>query len=68
MSGLRVPPGDPAALADALDAALAMPDTQRAAMGAAARASVQARYTTAALQAATIAVYREVLAKPAAPG
>lgn len=61
VTGLRVPPGDAAALAAALDAALAMSDAARAAMGAAARASVQARYTTAALQDATIDVYREVL-------
>ena len=56
-----VKPGDAAALAAALDAALAMPHAARAAMGAAARASVQARYTTAALQDATIEAYRAVL-------
>jgi glycosyltransferase involved in cell wall biosynthesis len=61
VTGLRVPPNDPASLARALDRALAMPADQRAAMGAAARASVQARYTTAALQEATINVYQEVL-------
>jgi len=35
----------------------------RDAYGAAARASVQARYTTRAMQDATVAVYREVLAQ-----
>ena len=62
VTGLRVPPDDATALAQALDAALAMSAEERAAMGAAARASVQARYTTASLQEATIDVYREVLA------
>ncbi len=61
VTGLRVPPDDAAALARALDTALAMSSEQRAVMGAAARASVQARYTTAALQQATIAAYQEVL-------
>jgi len=61
VTGMRVKPGDAAALAAALDAALAMPHAARAAMGAAARASVQARYTTAALQDATIEAYRAVL-------
>ncbi len=68
VTGLLMPPGDPAALAGALDAALAMTPAQRAAMGEAARAAVQARYTTAALQEATIAVYRDVLGNLAAPG
>ena len=62
-TGLLVPPGDPAALAVALDQVLAMPPAARAALGAEARAAVLARYTVAAMQAATLAVYREVLAE-----
>ncbi len=61
-TGWRVPPGDAGALAAALDAALAMPPADRRAMGARARAGVLARYTTAAMQAATLEVYRELLA------
>ncbi|HEX4262679.1 MAG TPA: glycosyltransferase family 4 protein [Acetobacteraceae bacterium] len=60
-TGWRFPPGDAAALACALDAALALPAHARAAVGARARAAVCAGYTTAAMQAATIAVYRELL-------
>ena len=60
-TGLLVPPGDPAALAAALDAVLAMPLDHRLALGARARAAVCARYTTAAMQAATLAVYRELV-------
>jgi glycosyltransferase involved in cell wall biosynthesis len=60
-TGFRVPPGDAAALAAQLDAVLAMSEAARAAMGVAARASVCANYTVAAMQAATIDVYREVL-------
>jgi glycosyltransferase involved in cell wall biosynthesis len=60
-TGWRVPPGDAAALAAAIAHALAMPENDRAAIGAAARAHVQAHYTVAAMQAATLEVYREVL-------
>jgi glycosyltransferase involved in cell wall biosynthesis len=61
-TGWRVPPSDPDALAAMLDLALAMPDADRASMGAHARAEVQARYTVTAMQAATLDVYRELLA------
>lgn len=60
-TGWRVPPGDAGALAAAIAVALAMPPAARAAMGARARASVLAGYTTARMQAATLAVYRELL-------
>lgn len=60
-TGFRVPPGDPAALAGAIGRVLAMPPAARAAMGAAARAAVLARCTTARMQAETLAVYRELL-------
>jgi len=62
VTGWRVPPGDAAALAAALARVLALPPGARAAVGAAARAAVLRRYTTRAMQDATIAVYRELLA------
>ena len=61
VTGWRVPPGDPAALAAAIDAVLALPPEARAAIGAAARAAVLTHCTTAGMQAATLGVYREVL-------
>ena len=61
VTGWRVPPDDPAALAGAIRRALALPPDALAAIGAAARAAVLARYTTAAMQAATLDVYRELL-------
>ena len=62
VTGWRVPPGDAGALAAALDGALSMQPAERRAMGARARDSVLAHYTTAAMQAATLDVYRELLA------
>ena len=61
ITGWRTLPGDAAALAAALSRVLAMSDSERAALGARARAAVLSGYTTAAMQAATIAVYQEVL-------
>jgi glycosyltransferase involved in cell wall biosynthesis len=61
VTGWRVPPGDPVALAAALRRVLALPEAERAAVGAAARAAVLRDYTTAAMQRATIALYRELL-------
>jgi glycosyltransferase involved in cell wall biosynthesis len=60
-TGWRVPPGDPTALAAFLDHVLASSPERLAAFGARARASVQAHYTVANMQAATLDVYREVL-------
>ncbi len=60
-TGWRVPPGDADALAAALDHVLAMSPERAASLGVRARASVQAHYTVAAMQAATLDVYREVL-------
>ena len=60
VTGWRVKPGDPAALAGAVARALALPPAERAAMGRRARAAVLARYTTRAMQEATMAVYREL--------
>ncbi len=61
VTGWRVKPGDPAALARALDHALGLPPEERAALGARARAAVRRGYTTEAMQEATLAVYRELL-------
>ena len=61
VTGWRVPPGDPDALAQAIHWVLTMPEAEREAVGARARAAVLARYTTRAMQDATIAVYRELL-------
>jgi glycosyltransferase involved in cell wall biosynthesis len=61
VTGWRVPPGDPAALAEAISRVLALSPAERAAAGARARAAVLAGYTTARMQAATLAVYRELL-------
>jgi glycosyltransferase involved in cell wall biosynthesis len=60
-TGWLVPPGDAGALANALDAILDLRPEARAALGARARAAVKAQYTVAAMQAATIAVYQDVL-------
>lgn len=60
-TGWRVPPGDPAALAASLSHVLGMAPERRAAMGARARAAVASRFTVAAMQAATLEVYRELL-------
>jgi glycosyltransferase involved in cell wall biosynthesis len=57
-----VPPGDPGALAARITAVLALPAAARAEIGAAARAAVLRDTSTQAMQAATIAVYRELLA------
>lgn len=57
-TGWLVPPGDPQALAAAAQAALALDTAGRAALGARARLGVP---TLAAMQAATVAVYRELL-------
>jgi glycosyltransferase involved in cell wall biosynthesis len=61
VTGWRIPPGDPAALAAALDRALSLDPAERGTLGARAREAVLARYTTAQMQAATIEVYRELL-------
>ncbi len=60
-TGWLVPPADPVALASAIDRVLALPAAERDRVAAAARRSVLARYTTAAMQRATIAVYAELL-------
>ena len=61
VSGWRVQPGDPVALAAAIDRVLALPAGERASVGSQARRSVLARYTTEAMQKATLSVYGELL-------
>ncbi len=61
-SGWRVPPGDADALAAMLDHVLNMRLAERNLLGERARASVCAHYTTAVMQAATLGVYRDLLA------
>lgn len=58
VTGWRVAPGDPDALAAALREALSLPEDQRARMSAAARAAAP---SIEAMQAATLAVYSELL-------
>ncbi len=60
-TGWRVAPGDVHALADVLAHALTMGSAERAALGQAARASVLEHYSLAAMQQATLGVYRELL-------
>ena len=61
VTGWRVPPGDAAALAAAINHLLTISDAERAALGLRARKSVIANYTTEAMQNATMEVYRELL-------
>ncbi len=61
VTGWRVPPGDAAALADAIGHVLGLSAGERDRVGAQARQAVLAQYTTRAMQDATLAVYRELL-------
>ncbi len=61
-TGILVPPGDSAALAEALAHALSMTTEARAAMGARARSNARAVYSVDAMGAATLAVYKSLLA------
>jgi glycosyltransferase involved in cell wall biosynthesis len=61
VTGWLVPPNDVSALAAAIAEVLAMPEAARDAFGRTARCSVLRDRTTAVMQAATIAVYRELL-------
>ncbi|MBK1662159.1 glycosyltransferase family 4 protein [Paracraurococcus ruber] len=60
VTGWRVAPGDPAALAGLLQAALDLPPEARAELGQRARAHVLTRYTVQAMQDATLDVYRDL--------
>jgi glycosyltransferase involved in cell wall biosynthesis len=59
-TGWLYPPGDVEALARAVDAALSLDPSARAHMGMAGRARVAQRFTVAAMQRATLAVYERV--------
>jgi glycosyltransferase involved in cell wall biosynthesis len=61
VTGWRVPPGDPGALAAAIDAALALTAEERDTLACQARLAVLHSYTVAAMQSATLDVYREVI-------
>ena len=61
ITGWRVPPGDPAILAEAIEAVLALPAKTLEMVAVQARSAVMDRYTVAAMQAATLEVYREVV-------
>lgn len=63
VTGWRVPPGDPAALAGAIAHAFSLSDAERFEFGSRARASVMQNYSTSAMQQATLAVYAELLAQ-----
>ncbi len=61
-TGLTVPPGDVAALRDAV-AALAADGTLRARLGAAGRARVESEFSMAKMRTAVTALYRDLLAE-----
>ncbi|MCQ8240339.1 glycosyltransferase family 4 protein [Rhizosaccharibacter radicis] len=67
ITGFCFPPGDAGLLASALHHVLALDPAERAALGARARAHVLERYTVAAMQAATLDVYDELLRTPFPP-
>lgn len=60
-TGWLVSPGDPAAWAKAVDAALAMTAEARARMGRTARGRIESDYSLTAMTAATFAVYRRLV-------
>ncbi len=64
VTGYAFPPGDAAALAALLRHVLSLPPAERARLGVAARARVLQRYTTRAMQQATLDVYEELLRQP----
>lgn len=64
-TGLLVPPGDPAALAAALETMIAMGPEGRQALGRAARAHIARNFTVERMCADTLALYRELLNGPA---
>jgi glycosyltransferase involved in cell wall biosynthesis len=62
-SGLLVPPGDAAALADALRTILSASELQRRQMGEAGRAHVRAHFSLERMCSDTIALYRSLLSR-----
>lgn len=66
-TGLLIPAGAATALAGALERMLDLSPAERAEMGRQGRDHARALYSTAALQAATIAVYERVLGRDSQP-
>lgn len=64
-TGLIVPPSNPTLLADAIGRLLDLGTEGRKAMGEAAARRIRERFTTAALQQATLAVYDKLIGRPA---
>jgi glycosyltransferase involved in cell wall biosynthesis len=67
-TGVLVPPGDPAALAAAMEKIEALPTDARAAMGARGRALVEQRYGTTSIMQVWERLYCEVAPSPARVG
>ena len=63
ITGLLVPPGEPAALADGIIRLLNEPEAWES-MGAAGRARVESDYTVDKMIDRTLDVYKEVVPKP----
>jgi glycosyltransferase involved in cell wall biosynthesis len=64
-TGLLIPPGDAAALADAMADLLQRGDAGRAILGEAAMRRVREKFTASALQRATLAVYDRLIGRTA---
>jgi glycosyltransferase involved in cell wall biosynthesis len=62
LTGLLVPPGDSRRLADAIGSALALSEEDREGLAAEAWANIQAKFTRERMCAATLDVYRELVA------
>lgn len=60
-TGVLVPPADDVAVAEALEAVVAMGPSGRAEMGARGRARIARDYSVEAMQRATLAAYRDIL-------
>jgi glycosyltransferase involved in cell wall biosynthesis len=65
-TGWLVPPGDAAALADAIATALALDGAQRLALARRSIAHIRANFTSAQMTARTLAVYEELMPQAAA--
>jgi glycosyltransferase involved in cell wall biosynthesis len=64
-TGYSVPPSDPSTLAEAMARLISAGPEGRKTMGLAATARIREKFTTAALQKATLAVYDGLLGRPA---
>ena len=62
-AGWLVPPGDPEALAAAIERAVTLDKAKRERMSAAAIEHVRAKFSKTAMCAATLALYREIAAE-----